>query len=202
MAYQYGAIQPNVSSGATEKERTEARRAFGLSKASYLSSMDQYYAGIEAAKETREDAQAHELEMFDKESPFKWEQLRLQEMGIETQRYGYDKSAEASMYGADRGAEASKYGVDKRAGTAGQRLGLDRDIFGEQTRQADIGNWFYDQEMGLQYGDDWESPAGGFGYEDLGGGDDYGSYMIDEWGEDISGGWNADWGTGSEYDYS
>lgn len=164
MAYQYGAIQPNVSSSATEKERTEARRAFGLSKASYLSSMDQYYAGIEAQKETREDTQAHELEMFEKESPFKWEQLRLQEKGIETQRYGIDVGAETSRYGADVGAKSQRYGVDTRAGTAKGQLGYQYDWMGAQQEQFGFGNR-------LAYERDRQSGAidQGLSYEDLGG---------------------------------
>ena len=192
MAYEYGAIQPNVSPSATERERIEARRAFGLSKASYLSQMDQFYAGIEAQKETREDTQAHEKEMFDLESPFKWEQLRLQEKGIdvgaETQRYGVDVGASTARAGQK--VQQSGYDIQRELGLG--ELGHKQDWLSAQTKQADIGNYFYQQEMQEEYGEDWGS---GWSYEDLGGGDDddYSSYIIDEWGNDISGSWNADW---------
>ena len=195
-AYEYGAIDPSVSSSATEHERIEARRSFGLSKASYLSQMDSYYAGLQTQKDMQQAGFAQEEKMFEMGAPFEWEKLRLQEMGIETQRYGIDVGAETSRYGADKSAEASMYGADKGAQAAQGSTGLGYAELGAQIKQYGIGNRLAYEE-GVHTG---KLPSEGFSYEDLNGGqsdysydDDYGSSEGSWWAGqedyDIEQGW-------------
>ena len=189
MAYQYGAIDPSVSSSATERERIEARRAFGLSKASYLSNMDQYYAGLESQKEMQQAGFEQEEKMFDKQAPFEWEKLRLQEEGIETQRYGIDVGAETSRYGADRGAEASMYGVDTRAKTAQGQLGYEYDWMEAQQEQFGFGN-----RLAFERSKQGGEIDSGLTYEDMGGVGGSGDYYTgDSSAQDIMSGWQDDY---------
>jgi len=125
-----------------------AARAEGTKKANYLSSMDQYYAGLEASTV----AQDKEIEYRTWETEFKGE---LQEKGWEWQDIWNQEQVDLGYAGIESNERISNRDMDLREREFDWRSDFEEDKFEWEQDESD---WIKDQYTK-------ENGGGGYGYD-------------------------------------
>jgi len=146
MAYgEYGGLLPRETAYSSPAAYTEAAKVEAYKRASYLASMDQFYA--ELAESTRQfdlnlawQKEAFEKELGLEEEKFEWaKEYGTEELGLKGRELDIAEQRMKNEYALGRGQiSAQRYAVSSQAAIAERELELKEEMFDYERSMADI----------------------------------------------------------------